>query len=104
MTPSTTHPYRSGDIAMVATGNRKRWIIATENMQTGDLIKTSAEIGRMAVLAQEGDAHPVGALPIGTLVNNLELYPGKGAQYIRAAGTNHSVYFLNIPPHVSKCL
>ncbi|KAK1791317.1 hypothetical protein P4O66_013342 [Electrophorus voltai] len=80
-------PCRTADIALVAGGNRKRWIIATENMQAGDLIKTSTEIGRMAVLANEGDAHPLGALPIGTLINNLELYPGKGAQYIRAAGT-----------------
>ena len=39
---------RSADIALVAGGNRKRWIIATENMQAGDLIKTSGTIGRMA--------------------------------------------------------
>ncbi|XP_076831751.1 large ribosomal subunit protein uL2m [Brachyhypopomus gauderio] len=80
-------PCRTADIALVAGGNRKRWIIATENMQSGDLIKTSPVIGRMAVLANEGDAHPVGALPVGTLINNLEQYPGKGAEYIRAAGT-----------------
>ncbi|XP_030627819.1 large ribosomal subunit protein uL2m isoform X1 [Chanos chanos] len=81
-------PCRSADIALVAGGNRKRWIIATETMQAGDLIKTSGVIGRMAVSANEGDAYPLGALPVGTLINNLELYPGKGAQYIRAAGTN----------------
>lgn len=80
-------PCRSADIALVAGGSRKRWIIATENMGSGDLIKTSGVIGRMAVLANEGDSHPLGALPVGTLINNLELYPGKGAQYIRAAGT-----------------
>ncbi|KAK9964852.1 hypothetical protein ABG768_005988 [Culter alburnus] len=80
-------PCRSADIALVAGGSRKRWIIATENMEAGDLIKTSSAIGRMAVLAKEGDSHPLGALPVGTLINNLELYPGKGAQYIRAAGT-----------------
>ncbi|XP_050982526.1 39S ribosomal protein L2, mitochondrial [Labeo rohita] len=80
-------PCRSADIALVAGGSRKRWIIATENMEAGDLIRTSSAIGRMAVLAKEGDSHPLGALPVGTLVNNLELYPGKGAQYIRAAGT-----------------
>ncbi|XP_027011316.1 39S ribosomal protein L2, mitochondrial [Tachysurus fulvidraco] len=80
-------PCRSGDIALVAGGNRKRWIIATENMQPGDLVKSSSVIGRMAVSANEGDAHPLGALPVGTLINNLELQPGRGAQYIRAAGT-----------------
>ncbi|KAM3863371.1 large ribosomal subunit protein uL2m isoform 5-T5 [Diretmus argenteus] len=81
-------PCRSADIALVAGGNRKRWLIATENMQVGDLIKTSGVIGRMAVSANEGDAYPVGALPVGTLVNNLEIQPGRGAQYIRAAGTS----------------
>lgn len=81
-------PCRSADIALVAGGNRKRWIIATENMQAGDVIKTSAVIGRMAVSAKEGDAYPLGALPVGTLVNNLEIQPGKGSEYIRAAGTS----------------
>ncbi|XP_075720754.1 large ribosomal subunit protein uL2m [Rhinoderma darwinii] len=80
-------PCRSADIALVAGGKRKRWIIATENMKNGDLITSSGHIGRMAVFAQEGDAHPLGALPVGTLVNCLEVIPGKGAQCIRAAGT-----------------
>ncbi|XP_019737480.1 large ribosomal subunit protein uL2m [Hippocampus comes] len=81
-------PCRSADIALVAGGNRKRWIIATENMQAGNIIKTSPVIGRMAVSANEGDAYPLGALPVGTLVNNLEIQPGKGSEYIRAAGTS----------------
>ncbi|XP_070696679.1 large ribosomal subunit protein uL2m [Pempheris klunzingeri] len=81
-------PCRSADIALVAGGSRKRWIIATENMQAGDFIKTSGVIGRMAVSANEGDAYPLGALPVGTLVNNLEIQPGKGSEYIRAAGTS----------------
>ncbi|NXD42388.1 RM02 protein, partial [Copsychus sechellarum] len=77
----------SADIALVAGGNRKRWIIATENMQPGDSIMNSPHIGRMAVSASEGDAYALGALPVGTLICNLESHPGKGAQYIRAAGT-----------------
>ncbi|XP_030603404.1 large ribosomal subunit protein uL2m [Archocentrus centrarchus] len=81
-------PCRSADIALVAGGERKRWIIATENMQAGDIIKTSEVIERMAVSANEGDAYPLGALPVGTLVNNLEVQPGKGSEYIRAAGTS----------------
>ncbi|XP_028325325.1 large ribosomal subunit protein uL2m [Gouania willdenowi] len=81
-------PCRSANIALISGGNRKRWIIATENMQAGDIIRTSGVIGRMAVSTKEGDAHPLGALPVGTLVNNLETEPGKGAQYIRAAGTS----------------
>lgn len=80
-------PCRSADIALVAGGSRKRWIIATENMQAGDTVLNSNHIGRMAVAAREGDAHPLGALPVGTLINNVESEPGRGAQYIRAAGT-----------------
>ncbi|XP_053456992.1 39S ribosomal protein L2, mitochondrial isoform X2 [Nycticebus coucang] len=80
-------PCRSADIALVAGGSRKRWIVATENMQAGDVILNSNHIGRMAVAAREGDAHPLGALPVGTLINNVESEPGRGAQYIRAAGT-----------------
>ncbi|KAG7249912.1 hypothetical protein CRUP_030039, partial [Coryphaenoides rupestris] len=38
--------------------------------------------------ANEGDAYPLGALPVGTLVNNLELQPGSGSVFIRAAGTS----------------
>ncbi|XP_053730435.1 39S ribosomal protein L2, mitochondrial isoform X3 [Synchiropus splendidus] len=43
---------------------------------------------RCAVSANEGDAYPLGALPVGTLINNLEVQPGKGSEYIRAAGTS----------------
>lgn len=101
---------RSADIALVAGGNRKRWIVATENMKAGDIILNSDHIGRMAgkrgppdvcglggrirwlmkfclsVAPREGDAHPLGALPVGTLINSVESEPGRGAQYIRAAG------------------
>ncbi|XP_021572290.1 39S ribosomal protein L2, mitochondrial isoform X2 [Carlito syrichta] len=82
-------PCRSADIALVAGGSRKRWIIATENMQAGNVILNSDHIGRMAVAAREGDAHPLGALPVGTLINNVESEPGRGAQYIRAAGAGN---------------
>ena len=34
-------PHRSADIAMVASSNHRRWILATENMKKGDLVKTS---------------------------------------------------------------
>ncbi|XP_068183505.1 large ribosomal subunit protein uL2m isoform X2 [Antennarius striatus] len=81
-------PCRSADIALIAGGNRKRWIIATEKMEAGNIIKTSGVIGRMAVAANEGDSYPLGALPMGTLLNNLEIRPGKGSEYIRAAGTS----------------
>ncbi|PIO11984.1 hypothetical protein AB205_0083550, partial [Aquarana catesbeiana] len=83
-------PCRSADIALVAGGKRKRWIIATENMKNGDLITSSGHIGRMAVLAQEGDAHPLGALPIGTLINCLEVLETCVATVGRVSNVDHN--------------
>ncbi|XP_071817273.1 large ribosomal subunit protein uL2m-like [Apostichopus japonicus] len=80
-------PNRSARIALVAGGNKKRYILATMNMQEGDIIKTSAKIGRMTVIANEGDAYPVGAYPIGALVHNLERIPAEGSRLAHAAGT-----------------
>lgn len=78
---------RTADIALVGVGDELKYIIATENMKPGDLIKTSRFIPRIAVRAKEGDAYPLGALPVGTIVHNVEIYPGNAFHYIRAAGT-----------------
>ncbi|XP_077984402.1 large ribosomal subunit protein uL2m-like [Glandiceps talaboti] len=80
-------PNRTANIALIAGGNRKRYITATVNMKEGDIVKTSRHIGRMTVAANEGDAYCLGALPVGTLVNSVELLPGHGASIARAAGT-----------------
>lgn len=41
-------PCRTADIAIVAGGNHKRYILASQNMKAGDLIKTSGKVTRMA--------------------------------------------------------
>lgn len=56
-------------------------------MKVGDLIKTSRHIPRIPVRAKEGDAYPLGALPVGTMVHNVEIYPGENFHLVRAAGT-----------------
>ncbi|CAL1526641.1 unnamed protein product [Lymnaea stagnalis] len=81
-------PCRSAFIAVVAGGNKKRYIIASENMKEGDLIKTSGVVSSMPVRASEGDAHPVGSLPLGTIVHNIERLPGEGGKVALAAGTS----------------
>jgi len=78
-------------IALVANGIKKRWIIATEGLKEGDIIRTTREIPRMAVRPRNGDAHPLGALPPGTVVHCVEKYPKGGAYYCRAAGTNAEI-------------
>lgn len=80
-------PLRTAKIALVASGDEKRWILATTNMKEGDLIKTSSKIPRIPVRPNEGDAWPLGALPIGTVVHNVEPYPGTKGYFARAAGT-----------------
>jgi len=77
---------RNPHIALVANGNFKRWILASENMKVGDLIKTYNEIPRNPVQAFEGDAYPIGALAVGTVVHNVEKIAGKGGEMACVAG------------------
>ncbi|XP_065320596.1 large ribosomal subunit protein uL2m-like isoform X2 [Gordionus sp. m RMFG-2023] len=56
-------------------------------MKVGDVLKSSGIIPRMPVRAIEGEAHPLGALPVGTLVNSVEMRPGWGSNWAMAAGT-----------------
>ena len=39
-----------------------------------------------SVRAKEGDSYPLASLPLGTLINSVEIYPGQGGLYARAAG------------------
>ncbi|XP_046406574.1 39S ribosomal protein L2, mitochondrial [Ischnura elegans] len=78
---------RTANIALVASGDRMRYIMATENMKPGDIIKSSNEIPRIPVRVYEGDAHPLGAYPIGTQVCDVEMIPGKGGFLAHGAGT-----------------
>lgn len=78
---------RTANVALVASENKMRYILATENLKVGDLIKTSGHIPRIPVRPNEGDAYPLGALPIGTQINCVEIYPGLGGFLVHAAGT-----------------
>ncbi|CAH8478472.1 unnamed protein product [Dicrocoelium dendriticum] len=83
--------WRTHHIALVASGEVKRWIVATENMRPGDVIVQHVDIPYIPVNPREGDAYPVGALPAGTTVCLVELRPGEGAIRCRAAGTSAMV-------------
>ncbi|KAJ0175076.1 hypothetical protein K1T71_009217 [Dendrolimus kikuchii] len=82
---------RTAHIALVAVGEQLKYILATENMKAGDIIKTSRELPRNPVRANEGDAYVLGALPIGTIVHCIEKEPGRGGLYIHAAGTSGTI-------------
>ncbi|XP_055592770.1 39S ribosomal protein L2, mitochondrial [Uranotaenia lowii] len=77
---------RTAKVALVAVGDQLKYILATENMKPGDLIKTSKFIPRIPVRANEGDAYPLGALQVGTQIHCLEKYPGQPCHLIHAAG------------------
>lgn len=79
--------HRSAKVALVGYGDKLKYIIATENMKAGDLIKSTKLIPRTPVRAKEGDAHPLGALPDGTIVHCIQKTPDSSAFTVRAAGT-----------------
>lgn len=82
-------PCRSGRIALVAGdgSNRMKIITAPHEMKVGDVITAFRGKPQSIARLKPGDAYPLAHLPIGTVVYNVELQPGKGAQLVRAAGT-----------------
>ncbi|KAH8296238.1 hypothetical protein KR054_003517 [Drosophila jambulina] len=78
---------RTAKVALVAVGDELKYILATENMKPGDILKTSRVIPRIPVRPNEGDAYPLGALPVGTRIHCLEKNPGQACHLIHAAGT-----------------
>ena len=75
-------PNRSARIALLhyADGD-KRYILAPVGLTLGDEVMTGdrAEI-------RPGNALPLSAIPLGTIIHNIELKPGKGGQLVRSAG------------------
>ena len=75
-------PNRSAHIALVAyEDGERRYILAPVGLKAGDTVlsSTSADI-------KPGNALPLANIPVGTIIHNIELYPGKGAQLVRSAG------------------
>lgn len=80
-------PLRSPKLALVADKERTRWILASDDIEVGDIIRTYSELPRNPVRAKLGDAHPIGALPVGTKVCQIETEPGAGAKFCIVAGS-----------------
>ncbi|MDR0863142.1 MAG: 50S ribosomal protein L2 [Oscillospiraceae bacterium] len=77
-------PNRSAFIALIEyPDNERRYILAPVGLNKGDSVisSTSADI-------KPGNALPITNIPVGTVIHNIELYPGKGAQLVRSAGTS----------------
>ncbi|MGI6116722.1 50S ribosomal protein L2 [Luoshenia tenuis] len=77
-------PNRSANIALlVYADGEKRYIIAPYGLSVGDTV-VSGEAADIKI----GNALPLSAIPVGTMVHNIEMKPGKGGQLVRSAGNS----------------
>lgn len=75
-------PNRSAHIALIQyEDGTKSYILAPLGLAVGDQVVA----GENADI-KPGNALPLSAIPVGTIIHNIELYPGKGAQLVRSAG------------------
>lgn len=75
-------PNRSANIALLHYADgEKRYILAPLGLNVGDTVVS----GEHADI-KTGNALPINSIPVGTLLHNVELFPGKGAQMVRTAG------------------
>ncbi|HWY79994.1 MAG TPA: 50S ribosomal protein L2 [Candidatus Sulfotelmatobacter sp.] len=76
-------PNRTCDIALIQySDGEKRYILAPQGLKENDTISSGKGVD-----IQIGNALPLGGVPAGTIVHNVELTPGKGGQLARGAGT-----------------
>jgi len=90
-------PNRSARIALVVYADgEKRYIIAPLGLKVDDSVvsSSSAEI-------RPGNTLPLQSIPLGTLVHNIELEPGRGGQMVRSAGTSAQLLAKDHPQYVT---
>ncbi|NIA72388.1 50S ribosomal protein L2 [Pelagibius litoralis] len=76
-------PNRSAFIALIEyEGGEQSYILAPQRLAPGDMVIS----GERADI-KPGNAMPLSSIPVGTIVHNVEMKPGKGGQIARAAGT-----------------
>ena len=76
-------PNRSAFIALIVyQDGEQAYILAPQRLAVGDRVISGAKVD-----VKPGNAMPFSGMPLGTIVHNVELKPGKGGQIARAAGT-----------------
>ena len=76
-------PNRSANIALLEyEDGERRYILAPVGLKAGDKVESGANAD-----IKEGNALPLSSIPVGTMIHNIELHPGNGAQLVRSAGT-----------------
>ncbi|MCL1806427.1 MAG: 50S ribosomal protein L2 [Oscillospiraceae bacterium] len=77
-------PNRSANIALVEyQDGEKRYIIAPVGLKDGNTVISGAGAD-----IRPGNCLPIANIPLGTVIHNIELYPGRGAQMVRSAGAS----------------
>ena len=80
-------PNRSANIALLTyKDGEKRYIIAPKGLKVGDIIVSGQNVD-----VKPGNAMPIANIPVGTVIHNIELRPGKGAQIARSAGSSAQI-------------
>lgn len=80
-------PNRSANIALINyVDGEKRYILAPKNLVVGTEVMSGPDAD-----IKVGNALPLANIPVGTVVHNIELKPGKGGQLVRSAGTSAQV-------------
>ena len=75
-------PNRSARIALLHyVDGEKRYILHPKGLRVGDTVMSGVEAD-----IKPGNCLPFANIPVGTIIHNIELYPGKGAQLVRSAG------------------
>ncbi len=80
-------PNRNANIALINyKDGEKRYIIAPKDLKVGMIIESGENVD-----IKVGNALPLQNIPVGTVVHNIELQPGKGAEICRAAGASAQI-------------
>ena len=80
-------PNRTANIALINyMDGEKRYIIAPKNLKVGDKVISGENVD-----IKVGNALPIMNIPVGTVIHNIELRPGKGAALARSAGTSAQI-------------
>ncbi len=80
-------PNRTANIALINyVDGEKRYIIAPKGLKVGDMVESGQSVD-----IRVGNALPIMNIPVGTVIHNIELRPGKGGELARSAGSSAQI-------------
>lgn len=75
-------PNRTAYIALLQDeAGKKSYVLANDGVKVGDVLYAGPQAD-----IKPGNVLPISSIPVGTIINSVELYPGRGAQLVRSAG------------------